>query len=200
MKEKELSFAEVIESCLDHYTAQTWKWDEYPVFGGLVQVSDASKTIFGLVTHVQTGSVDPTRTPFAYQKTEAELLAEQPQIFEFLKTTFVVQVLGYQTTNDECITYLIPPTPSKIHSFVAACPPEVVAQFFSRTDYLHVLFAFAANVPNLDELLLVLIKQLIDYDLFKPSHIDIFSQTFMLLTGNNYRRLKSFLNRVEPLL
>ncbi len=194
------SFAEVIESCLDHYTAQTWKWDDYPQYGSLVSVSDASKTIFGLVTHVQTGSIDPTRTPFAYQKTEEELQAEQPQIFEFLKTTFSVQVLGYQLKGDERILYLVPPTPSKIHSFVATCPPHVNAQFFSKTDYLHVLFAFAASVPNLDELLLVLIKQLVDCKVFDASYLDAFSQTFTLLSGNNYRRLKSLLNRVEPLL
>ncbi len=190
-------FAEIIESSLDHYIAQCWQWNYFPRFGSLVFVNEGTKAILGIVTHIQTGSIDPTRTPFPYQKTEAELLAEQPQIFEFLKTTFTVQVVGYQ---EQSIYYVIPPTPCKIHTFVAPCPPTLTTDFFSRADFLHVLFGYAHNISNLDELLVAIIKQLIEQKSFNQQILDSFCQSFTLLTGNDYRRLKLFLNRLGPLL
>ncbi len=194
-------FAEIIESSLDHYTAQSWQWDNYPTFGSLVQVQDAHKTIFGIVSHIQTGSIDPTRSPYPYQKTEAELRAEQPQIFEFLKTTFLVQIVGYtQMTNQDKIFYILPPTPCKIHSFVAPCTHSQAIHFFTRPDFLHLLFAFYQNIPNLDELLLAMLKHLLHEKIFDLNTLDSFCQIFTLQTGNDYRRLKLFLQRVEALV
>ena len=87
-------FAEVIESFLDSYLAQCWQWDDVPDFGSLVFTRRDKNTIFGIVTQIQTGSSDPIHYPFPYKKTEEELMAEQPQIFECLKTTFRVQIVG----------------------------------------------------------------------------------------------------------
>ncbi len=194
-------FAEVIESCLDHYMAQSWQWQYFPAFGSLVAIQDSALTVYGVVTHIQTGSMDPMRTPFAYQKTEEELLREQPQIFEFLKTHFKVQVLGYsKKETPEHIYYVLPPKPPKIHTFVQECDPTTIAQFFSSSEFLPLLFAFAHNIQTIDEMLLTLIKQLHDKHIFNQQQIDDFCQNFTLLTGNDYRRLKLFLKRVEPLL
>lgn len=199
-----IHFAEVIESCLDHYTAQCWQWNQFPSFGSLVYVQDATKIIFGIVSHIQTGSMDPTRTPFPYQKTEAELQAEQPQIFEFLKTTFTVQIVGYEEreegSSDTKIYHVLPPTPCKIHAFIAQADQIIKTRFFTGSEFLHLLFAFSNNIPNLDELLLAIIKQLAHKKIFDHTNIDNFCQTFTLFTGNDYRRLKLFLKRVEALL
>lgn len=199
------AFAEVIESCLDHYTAQCWEWNNFPSFGSLVCVQEGSKTIFGVVSHIQTGSMDPTRSPFPYQKTEAELLAQQPQIFEFLKTTFTVQIIGYKETSADSaqvskIYHVLPPTPCKIHAFIAESDLATKTQFFAGAEFLHLLFAFSNNIPNLDELLLAIIKQLADSKIFDHASVDNFCQTFTLFTGNDYRRLKLFLKRAEALL
>jgi hypothetical protein len=194
-------FAEVIESCLDHYTAQCWQWDNFPTFGNLVYTQDKTKRIFGLITHIQTGSNDPTRTPFPYQKTEEELKAQQPQIFEFLRTIFNVQVVGYQKLDgSEHVIYLLPPTPCKIHAFITHTPIELSSQFFAQTDYLHLLFAFAANIPNMDELLLAIVHNGLANNIFDHQKIDELCKKFSLLTGNDYRRLKGFLSRIEQSL
>jgi hypothetical protein len=195
---KNTYFAEVIESSIDHFTAQCWQWNQYPTFGSLVVVQEQEKTIFGIVSHIQTGSIDPTRSPFPYQKTEAELMAEQPQIFEFLKTTFTVHIVGHQIHDKNY--YLLPPTPCKIHSFVAEATAPIAAKFFSSSDFLHLLFAFANTIPSLDELLLSLTKYLVDTKIFTKQHIDQLSNTLSLHTGNDYRRLKLFFKRIEPLL
>lgn len=195
-------FAEVIESSLETFTAQSWAWDFFPHFGSLVSVEDKEYTALGCVIHIQTGSMDPMRYPFPYQKTEEELRAEQPQIFEFLKTMFKVQVLGYipkKNTQPKAL-YMLPPRPSKIHAFVASSNPQTQALFFENPDFLHLLFAFSHNIQNLDELLLAILKQQSDQKLLSKQWLEHFFQTFSLLTGNDYRRLKLFTQRIEHIL
>jgi hypothetical protein len=189
-------FSEVIQSSLTNFIAQSWVWDVYPTFGSLVTIESNKRTIFGLVHHIQTGSMDPTRYPFPYQKTEAELLAEQPQIFEFLKTSFTCQVLGYQEKGK--IYYLLAPEPPNIHAFVGHASKEQQQLFFAHDAYLHLLFG--AQLQNLDELLLALLKQQQELNILGENKLDHFIESFSLLTGNDYRRLKLFLQRVEKVV
>jgi hypothetical protein len=191
-------FAEIIESCLDHYLAQSWEWNFFPRFGSLVQVETKETTVFGVVCHTQTGSMDPMRYPFPYKKTEEELLREQPQIFEFLKTIFKVQIVGYsENQSKNSIYYMLPPTPCKIHAFVKSAPLNITKDFFSNPDYLHLIFSFANQIPNLDELLVAILNNLAKQKILDAKKIDSFCQAFSLLTGNDYRRLKTFLRRIE---
>lgn len=197
------SFAEIIESSLDKSTAQCWEWDNLPRFGSIVSFSSNPDIItLGCVTHVTTGSMDPMRYPYPYKKTEAELRQEQPQIFEFLKTTFTIQMLGQidQTPNNHKILYMTPLQPAKIHTFVEYTSAHLVHLFFQNPDYLHVLFAHATNLYNIDELLLALNYQLLEKKLITPETIRNLCQTFSLLTGNDYRRLKLFLSRIQAFL
>jgi hypothetical protein len=195
---KENCFAEVIESSLTGWLAQSWSWDMFPEFGSFVMVESQKRTLFGIVHQIQTGSMDPVRYPFPYQKTEEELLKEQPQIFEFLKTTFSCVVVGYQ--EKKSISYLMAPQPPKIHSFVALPNKELSKIFFASTRYLQLLFTHSAHIFNMDELLLGLLRQYKDLSLLTPAHIQEFMQTYSLLIGNDYRRIKLFLQRVEHLM
>lgn len=195
---KDKCFAEVIESSLTGWLAQSWSWDTFPEFGSFVVVEGKKRTIFGIVHQVQTGSMDPVRYPFPYQKTEEELLKEQPQIFEFLKTTFSCIVVGYQ--EKKSISYLIAPEPPKIHSFIACPDNETSKIFFANNKYLHLLFTHSAQIFNMDELLLALLRQHKDFNILSPEKINSFMQTYSLLIGNDYRRIKLFLQRVEYMM
>lgn len=193
-------FAEIIESCLDNFLAQCWQWDYFPEFGSLIYVENKDELILGIVTQIQTGSMDPLRYPFPYQKTEEELLEEQPQIFEFLKTTFRVQILGFlDKKKDNKIFYHVPPKPCKIHSFVKNHSRQIFIDFFSKTDFLNILFSFSTQIPNLDELLLAILHNISKQNLLSNDFLDEFCKSFSLLTGNDYRRLKLFLKRIENL-
>ena len=194
------SFAEVIESSLTTYTAQCWQWNQYPVFGSLVQVTDYKRTVYGIVTDAQTGSIDPSRTPMAYQKTEEELLAQQPHIFEFLKTSFTVHLCGYQDGADGEIVYTLPPSPCKIHAFVAPCDRAAVTAFFSSGQFLEVLFSGLNQIPNFDELLIALMRNLKNEGTLSPHFLEDVAHTFALLTGNDYRRIKLLLRRTQQML
>lgn len=198
MISKENCFAEVIESSLTGWLAQSWSWDTFPEFGSFVAIEGKKHTIFGIVHQVQTGSMDPVRYPFPYQKTEEELLKEQPQIFEFLKTTFSCITIGYQ--EKKSISYLIAPEPPKIHAFVTRPNDEISKIFFASTRYMHLLFTHSSQIFNMDELMLALLKQHMALNILTKDKINAFMQTYSLLTGNDYRRIKLFLQRVEPLL
>lgn len=195
---KENCFAEVIESSLTGWLAQSWSWDTFPEFGSFVAIEGKKRTVFGIVHQVQTGSMDPVRYPFPYQKTEEELLKEQPQIFEFLKTTFSCIAVGYQ--EKKSISYLVAPEPPKIHSFIANPSVELSKNFFASTRYMHILFTHSAQIFNMDELMLALLKQHIELNILTKDKINLFMQTYSLLTGNDYRRLKLFLQRAEHML
>jgi len=189
-------FAEIIESSLQNFIAQSWVWNTYPTFGSLVTIEHVKRTLFGVVYQIKTGSMDPTRYPFPYQKTEQELLREQPQIFEFLKTTFTCQVLGYQEKGK--IYYLLAPEPPNIHAFVGHATKEQNQLFLAHDAYLHLLFG--AQLNNLDELLLAMLKNQTALGILGEGKLEHFIESFSLLTGNDYRRLKLFLQRVEKVV
>lgn len=189
-------FAEIIESSLQTFLGQCWAWNKMPQFGSLVVVENGPRPIFGIVYQIQTGSMDPVRYPFPYQKTHEELLAEQPQIFEFLKTTFSCLSLGYQEKGR--IHYLMPPEPPKIHSFLTSGSEEQNRLFFAQNRYLPLLFGCIGPI-NIDELLLALLKHQNDLKPLKNDRLQDFIQSYSLHTGNDYRRLKLFLQRIESL-
>lgn len=191
------AFAEIIESSLHGWLAQSWQWDHFPPYGSLISVTQSKRTLIGLVHQVKTGSMDPVRYPFAYQKTEQELMREQPQIFEFLKTTFSCIFLGYQ--ENDTLFYTLAPEPVKIHSFVQQAPLEMSNRFFNNPDYLHLLFGFAHHVDNLDELLLALLKNTAHMSILTYNQLEYFMNTYALLTGNDYRRIKLFLHRAQQI-
>lgn len=191
-------FAEVIESSLDHFVAQSWQWDHFPSFGSLVVIKTTKRNLIAIVHHIKTGSMDPNRSPFAYQKTEEELLAEQPQIFAFLRTTFSCLVLGYQEKGKIC--YTISPEPPKIHAFIKPADTDLCKSFFYQDTYLHMLFSASNHIQNVDELLLALFKEQKALDILSNQKLHQLINTFSLLTGNDYRRLKLFLQRVQAVI
>lgn len=199
-KENLNPFAEVIESSLDTFLAQSWVWDTFPSFGSLVKIDCKTHVILGCVTSITTGSIDPQRYPFPYQKTEDELKTEQPQIFEFLKTIFQVKIVGYlDLATTQKFHYTLPPTPAKIHAFVHSIPISFSANFFSNPHFLYLLFSSQNTITHFDDLLLAIFKQLEQQKKLTTKTITSFYKTFSLLTGNDYRRMKLFLHRLETL-
>lgn len=187
-------FGEVIESSLHYMKAQTWQWDDFPTYGSLVSLEQIPYTYIGLVYEVATGSIDPSRAPFAYQKTEQELKKEQPQIFSFLKTNFWSLILGY--IHQERCYYTAPPHPAKIHQFTYHTSPTLAHQFLHRPLWVPRLFSLSSLVNNIDELLLAVIAEQRKQKRFEKQHLHDFMHTYSLLTGNDYRRIKLFLGRV----
>lgn len=187
---------EIVESSLYIWTAQCWKWNHIPEFGSLVGVHNKKRTVYGLVYGITTGSLDANRYPFTYQKTEEELMTEQPQIFEFLKTHINCITLGFE--EHEKVLYQIPPEPPKIHAFVGPVQPQTLKVFFAQADFLHLLFQ-SPEVAQTDELILGLLRYLKKHDLLSNDKVTHYLDTITLLIGNDYRRLSILMQRIETL-
>lgn len=189
--------AEIVESSLYTWTAQCWRWDHIPEFGSLVGVYHKKRTIYGLVHGITTGSLDSNRYPFTYQKTEEELMTEQPQIFEFLKTHINCITLGFE--EHEKVIYQIPPEPPKIHAFVGPVQPQALKVFFAQADFLHLLF-HSNETTQIDELVLGLLRYLKKHNLLASEKITHYLETITHLIGNDYRRLSILMQRIESLV
>lgn len=188
-------FAEVVTSSLQGWSAQSWEWNQVPEFGAIMAVESGGRRLFGLVHGIETGSLDPVRRPIAYRKTEQELRQEQPQIFEFLCTTFTCLAIGYG--HNDRIVYATAPQPAQIHAFVGPAERAVYERFFAGHEYIPLLFSQGAQVVNMDELLLALLRRAHSMELLTRESLAAFIERFSLLTGNDYRRLKLFLQRVQ---
>jgi hypothetical protein len=189
-------FAEVIESSLQGWLAQSWQWDHFPPFGSLVSIEQKPRTLIGIVHEIKTGSMDPSRYPFPYRKTEEELLKEQPQIFEFLKTTFSCLALAYYEKGS--LLYIKPAQPAKIHAFVKPLEIDLTKRFFSSQQLVHSLFN--QSPEQLDELLIALLHQRKQLGLSNEEYLIECMQTYSLLTGNDYRRIKLFMQRAHHVM
>jgi hypothetical protein len=193
-------FAEIIQGSLSEWTGQCWKWNVMPEFGSLVVTTHADLTIFGIVHTITTGSMDPIRSVIAYQKTEEELLRDQPQIFEFLQTTFTCITVGYQQANQSQILYHLAQKPPKIHAFISQPSQELYQQFFKSDQFLHLLFNLTTQGINVDELLLAILKQLQTHKLLNSDQFHDFIETFSMLYKHDYQKLKIFVKRSQHLL
>jgi hypothetical protein len=200
MKPTTLFFAEVIESSVAQFTAQSWTWNQVPEYGSLVEIENNNTLIVGIVTNVTTGSHDPVRKPYTYQKTHAELLRDQPQIFAFLKTSFTVQIIGYYEAQQPNFLYLLPTQPVQLHTFVKNCTAEQYKKILENPLYLSILFAFQATINQLDELLLALLKKQSEQTTLSQATLQNFCHAFSLHTNNDYKRLKLFLQRSHNFL
>ncbi len=190
-------FAEIIESKLEFYKAECWKWDQMPNFGSLVISTQATHIIIGCVTEIETSSSDPTHKPFPFQKTEEELKQDQPQIFALLRTTITVFTLGYFDKTINKIYYRFPLLPCKIHSFVSLAPPVLVKSFFKNFIFLNQLFQQQNQISNFEQLLLALLLEAKNNNLLTPSNLHQFCEIFSLYLGNNYKKLKLFLSLLQ---
>ena len=190
-------FAEILESSISSWQAQSWQWDNIPEFGSLVTATSNGRTIFGVIYDIKTGPIDPIRQPVAYQKTEEELLQEQPQIFEFLTTSFSSIAIGYLENGK--ILYNLPPQPPKMHTFVGHATTQQYEQCFASEQFLHLLCNSALPL-NLQELLLAVIKHQINHGTLTKKRLNTFIESFFMLNKNNYLQTKMFISRLQQLL
>ena len=191
-------FGEIIESSLTEWKIHCWRWDATPAFASPVIVTRDALTLFGIVFHVQTGSIEPGRSPFAYQKTEEELMRDQPHIFSLLQTTCRCAVIGY--AEHEKNYHQIPSHPPKIHAFVRLASDEELKRIFSGTAYAYMLFNNETLAPLHRELMLALFKQLRGKKLLTDAHIRECIHVFSMALRHDYRTLKMFLQRLEAML
>ncbi len=154
------AIGEVIESSTRQFVAEVHRNQSPPAFGSWVQVKQPGGwTIYGVVSHVEIGSVEPGRRPAALGLSRDALRREMPQVLELIRTTFRAQVLAYEEANGR-IHQTLPPYPADIHAFVEACPPEIVRRLGPPYDFLRTLVQNPDAAVPVDDLLVAVLRQI----------------------------------------
>lgn len=190
---KERAFAEVIESSLGSCKGQTWQWDTVPPFGSLVLIKEHETTQFGIVTALQTLSENTNYAPFTYQKTQEELLKEQPHIFDFLHTRFTVTLVAFAKNNT--LFYQITPVPPKMHAFITMPTTQEVTYFFTKADYLYPLLE--SNLTNKDELIIALLQQQKELALLSKERLFEILDILLYLEQDAYQKIALLIKRMR---
>jgi hypothetical protein len=151
--------AEVIESSTRHIMAEVRPDAHAPEFGGWVEVSyEDGSVAYGVVAHVEVGSVEPGRRAVALGMSRDELRQEMPQVLALVRTTFRAQILAYRDTHGT-LRQTLPPRPAALHDGVRRCTEEAVCALSAPYDYLRPLVRQAdAGLPT-DDLIAALLRQ-----------------------------------------
>ncbi|MEM1044152.1 MAG: hypothetical protein AAGI91_16205 [Bacteroidota bacterium] len=152
--------AEVIESSTRHVVAEVLRDTEPPDFGAWVEVEvEGGTTLFAVVAHVETGSVEPGRQAVALGMGRAELRREMPQVLELIRTTFRAQVLAYRDSRGT-VRQTLPPRPATLHDMVRACDDDAVCSLGAPFDFLRTLVRHPEMGVPTDDLLVALLRRL----------------------------------------
>src|SRR6185295_4514788 len=116
---------EIVEASTTVWRAVAPRTFEAPAFGSFVKTSDGSRTTYGVVSHVQHASIDPSRKAIPLGRSWDELEREQPQVRELLTTEFDAICVAF-AEESETIHAFLPPLPPRVHDFVEACSPEEI--------------------------------------------------------------------------
>ena len=131
MKDNKI-IGEIIEVSSRSAIAQSYELYDCPPIGSVVKCGDDAEDIYGVITNIETRSIDPGRRPNPKGPGFAEvneLYKSNPEITHLMKTEFNIVFLGYK--NENVTTISIPPTPPRIFSFVSTLPEEEMINIFS---------------------------------------------------------------------
>lgn len=114
-------------------------------------------TIYGVVAFAETGALEAGRPLTAFGLDEAELLAQQPQIYELLATRFVAVCIAHSLGDGQLRPYL-PPRPPRPHARVFVCEDAEVRCVFERLDFLRSLLQTARTDVSPDALVAAVLR------------------------------------------
>jgi hypothetical protein len=156
-----LPVAEVIASSTREVVAEVYDAGNVPAFGSWVEVeTESGAVLYGLVSHAETGSVEPGRQAVALGAAyDRETLRRvMPQLLALIRTVVRVQILAYwdgRTRRDgrPVLRQTLPPQPAALHDRVRSCGDETVARFGAPYDYVRTLARHPDPAVPADDLL-----------------------------------------------
>lgn len=191
--------AEVIETSSTGFTAQCYDLNAPPALGSLVKTSIDGVTVYAIVAHVSTTSLEPGRKPVARGKdeaTEEDIFKANPQLEKLLRCEVDSTIVGHRL-DGETLHYL-PPRPARLHSFVYACDDIEVRDFSKKTGFLTLLLAAQGEV-SAEEMTSAALRRM------AASYEGDDRRKFLLTSGKalaqllsaDYNRLKTILERLS---
>jgi hypothetical protein len=146
---------EIVEASTTVWRAVAPRTFEAPAFGSFVKTSDGSRTTYGVVSHVQHASIDPSRKAIPLGRSWAELEREQPQVRELLTTEFDAICVAFAEESDTIHAFL-PPLPPRVHDFVEACTSDEIVELTEDRSFIRTLGA--SGLPVVGELIAAAIR------------------------------------------
>ena len=189
--------AEVIASSTRTVEAEVYEHAPDIAFGSWIEIAGPGGTrLFGLVSHVAIGSLDPSRRIRAYGLTPEELASERPHVPGLIVTTLHAQLLAHAQGGQ--VRQTLPPFPAPIHHPVRLADAADVRALGAPFDYLRTLALTPdPNVP-VDELLVAALRAQADVypvQRDKESVLVAAAQTLSRLMRDDHERLGSILRR-----
>ena len=189
---------EVIESSTRQFVAEVYEDAEAPAFGHWVRVENGPTTLYGLVSHVESGSYDTNREAVALGLSPEERAEEMPMVQELLRTTVRAQVLAYRDRDDR-VRQTLPPHPPAIHDVVEPCPDDALRALGRPFDVLRTLVEHPDPAVPVDDLLVAALRRI--YVAHGGEHggreaLVAAGRALSRLLDDDHERLQSILRRV----
>jgi hypothetical protein len=146
---------EIVEASTTRLRAVAPQTFEGPAFGSFVKTSDGVRTTYGVVSHVEHVSIDPSRRAIPLGRTWEELRREQPQVLELLTTEFEAFCVAFADQDGALCAYL-PPVPPRVHDFVEPCTAEEILELTDDLSFVRTLGA--SGTPIVNELIAAAIR------------------------------------------
>ena len=163
--------------------------------GGRVSGDVPDDTLYALVCAASTGSADLGRRASAYGLEEAELQAEQPQIYDLLATEFVALPFGYARGGR--VRPGLPPRPPRLHAFVDACDCDEVRALSDAPDFVRQMLRASGDVHP-DELIAACLAHVYACRNKDFAFLVRAGKQLALLLRDDPDRLAALLRKLEP--
>jgi hypothetical protein len=191
--------AEVIETSSTGFTAQCYDLNAAPPLGSLIKTAIDGITVYAVVAHVSTMSLEPGRKPVARGKDEATeegIFKANPQLEKLLRCEVVAIIVGHQLDGE--ILHYLPPHPARLHGFVYACDYAEVRDFSKKTGFITLLLSAQGEVSP-EEMTAAALRRM------SASYEGDERRKFLLTAGKalaqllsaDYNRLKTILERLS---
>lgn len=131
---------EIVEASTTRLRAVAPRTFEAPAFGSFVKTTDGYRTTFGVVSHVEHASIDPSRRAIPLGRSWEELEREQPQVRELLTTEFEAICVAF-SEGDQGVCAFLPPLPPRVHDFVEACGTDEITELTDDLGFIRTLGA-----------------------------------------------------------
>ena len=170
-RDRSAPVAEVIASRTREIEAEVHGDTPIPAFGTWVEIAthDADgqpgPVLYGLVSHAETGSLEPGRRAVALGLDRDAIRREMPQLLELIRTTVRAQILAWWDGRSHRdgrphVRQTLPPRPAELHDPVRLCGPETVALFGEPFDALRTLARHPDPAVPADDLIAAVVSGL----------------------------------------
>ena len=195
MKDNKI-IGEIIEVSSRSAIAQSYELYDCPPIGSVVRCGDDSEDIYGVITNIETRSIDPGRRPNPKGPGFAEvneLYKSNPEITHLMKTEFNIVFLGYKHENTTTIS--IPPTPPRIFSFISTLPEGEMTNIFS--DEGLVKFIVNSNMELKDDVIIMIISKYLNSKKTKTEEIGSFTSQLVGALPDQITRITNIIQNLN---